>query len=118
VRSRSWLLGILLLVTVVVSIGPPVIGIGSFHAADMIGTMPPWSEQTPYDFVSHVGVFSPLTLPCLIAPLWLAPKLTKLLEMGVAALGMILLLRRRELGPVIRLRRQLSPAVSGCVWHT
>jgi hypothetical protein len=143
VRSRSWLLGILLLVTVVVSIGPPVIGIGSFHAADMIGTMPPWSEQTPYDFVPdnthvsdtvnalvpmrasfrdrvrsgdlplwdplqgtgapaavvpNVGVFSPLTLPYLIAPLWLAPMLTKLLEMGVAALGMILLLRRWGLG--------------------
>jgi hypothetical protein len=48
--------------------------------------------------VPNVGVFSPLTLPYLIAPLWLAPTLTKLLEMGVAALGMTLLLRRRGLG--------------------
>lgn len=135
--------GGLLIATVVVSIGLPVLGIGSFHAADMIGTMPPWSEQTPYDFqpdnphvsdtvnavvpmrtafrdrvwagdlplwnpllgsgeplatVPNVGTFSPLTLPYLVAPLWLAPVLTKLLEVGVAVLGMYLLARRWNLG--------------------
>lgn len=136
--STSRLLG-LLLVTVALSIGPPLVGIGSFHAADMMGTMPPWSEQTPYDFrpdnahvsdtvnavvpmrasfrnrvwegdlplwdplrgageplavVPNVGTFSPLTLPYLIAPLWLAPMLTKLIEFVVAAVGTYLLVRR------------------------
>ncbi len=131
-------LGLVLVVTVVASIGLPIVGIGSFHATDVIGTMPPWSEATPYDFrpdnglvtdtvngvvparaafrdrvwsgdlpmwdplrgpgeplgvIPNVGTFSPLTLPWLVAPLWLAPVLTKLLETGVAVVGMFLLCR-------------------------
>ena len=139
----SRLLGAVLLLTVVVSIGTPVLGIGSFHAADMMGTMPPWSEQTPYDFrpdnvhvsdtvnavvpmrvsfrdrvwegdlplwdplrgageplatVPNVGTFSPLTLPYLLLPTWLAPVATKLIEVAVAAAGAYLLARRWGLG--------------------
>ncbi len=141
--STSRLLGLLLLVTVALSIGPPLLGVGSFHAADMMGTMPPWSEATPYDFrpdnphvsdtvnavvpmrasfrdrvwqgdlplwdplrgageplaaVPNVGTFSPLTVAYLVAPLWLAPVLTKLLEVVVAAAGTFLLVRRWGLG--------------------
>lgn len=141
--NLSRLLGVVLVATVVASIGLPIFGIGSFHAADMMGTLSPWNETVAYDFqpdnthvsdtvnavvpmraafrdrvlegdlpmwdslrgmgaplavIPNASVFSPLTVPYLVAPLWLAPVLTKLLELGVAVLGMFLLVRRWGLG--------------------
>jgi hypothetical protein len=73
------------------------------------GELPWWNPYpaggTPLASIPDTAVFSPLNLPWLILPGWLAPAYNALVGLGVAALGMYLFLRR--------LRLSKLPAVIG-----
>ena len=55
------------------------------------------SGGTAFGSGTGVGFYSPLNLPYLLLPTWLAPAYVKLLEMAVAIGGMVLFLRRLDL---------------------
>jgi hypothetical protein len=62
------------------------------------GELPWWNPYpaggTPLASIPDTAVFSPLNLPWLILPGWLAPAYSALVGLAVAALGMYLFLRR------------------------
>jgi hypothetical protein len=68
--------------------------LGAGHLADW---NPLVSGGTAFGSGTGVGFYSPLNLPYLLLPTWLAPAYVKLLEMAVAIGGMVLFLRRLEL---------------------
>jgi hypothetical protein len=129
-------------VVVLLGIGTPLLGIGTFSGADLLRTYEPWrsgvdtgtephlpivsdtvdvvlpghelfgrqlrdgavpdwnplaSGGTAFADGTGVGFWSPLSLPYLLLPTWLAPAYVKLLEMLVALAGMVLFLRRLSL---------------------
>lgn len=49
---------LLVLVTIVASIGPPLWGVGVLHAADLLGTLQPWRADVPHGFVPDNGQVS------------------------------------------------------------
>jgi len=55
----------------------------------------PWSSGgSPLASVPNFATWSPLSLPYLLLPTWLAPAFVKLLEIAVSVAGMVLLVRR------------------------
>lgn len=62
------------------------------------GHFPTWAPYevggAPLASLPNHGALSPMSLPYLILPLWLAPAYVKLLEFAVAIGGMVLFLRR------------------------
>ena len=62
------------------------------------GELPWWNPYpaggTPLASIPDTAVFSPLNLPWLLLPGWLAPAYNALVGLAVAALGMYLFLRR------------------------
>jgi hypothetical protein len=146
-RFVLWIVAVLA-VTVVVSIGTPLIGSRTFFGADVLKAYAPWNQDARRDFRPHdvrvadtvnavmpmraefrgrilggdyplwtslpsggvplgtvpnFGALSPLSAAYLLAPLWYAPALSKLLEMVVAAGFTFLFLRRLGLGPAASL---------------
>lgn len=164
-RTLARLLLVVLVITVCVSIGTPLVGLRVFFATDILQTLPPWSQNAPPGFaptnprlrdpVSAVmpvlaefrrgvlsghfplwstdpsggvplgtlpynGLLSVLNLPYLLLPMWYAPAISKLLEMGVAAGFTFLFLRRIGLGKAASLVGGLIYVNSGfqVVWTT
>lgn len=66
------------------------------------GDFPLWDPHpnggAPLGAVPDSGMLSPLNVPYLVAPLWMAPALSKLFELSVAIGFTYLLLRRLSLG--------------------
>jgi hypothetical protein len=127
---------------VVLGIGTPLLGIGTFSGTDLLRTYEPWRSGVDTGDLAHlqtisdtvdvvlpghqlfdsqlrsgnipdwnplvaggtafadgtgVGFWSPLSLPYLLLPAWLAPAYVTLLEMLVALAGSVLFLRRLSL---------------------
>jgi hypothetical protein len=127
---------------VLIGIGLPLIGIGSFSGADLLQAREPWKSTAPTGFAAQIAsvsdtidsviathhfyaeqigdgnfpvwnplsgggsplgtgisyaVFTPINLPYLFLPTWLAPAWAKLLELVVAIGGSYLFLRRLKL---------------------
>jgi hypothetical protein len=127
---------------VLVGIGTPLLGIGTFAGVDILRSYEPWRSAVDTGFAAHlptvsdtvdvvlpghrlfgsqlragnvpdwnplvsggtafadgtgVGFWSPLSLPFLLLPAWLAPAYVTLLEMLVAIGGSFLFLRRLAL---------------------
>jgi Bacterial membrane protein YfhO len=86
------------------------------------GDFPMWTALPagglPLGTVPDEGTFGPLNLPYRVAPLWYAPGLAKLLELGVAAGFTFLFLRRLGLGRPAAVLGGLTFAMSGfqVVW--
>jgi hypothetical protein len=86
------------------------------------GDFPMWTALPagglPLATVPDEGTFGPLNLPYRVAPLWYAPGLAKLLELGVAAGFTFLFLRRLGLGRPAAVLGGLVFAMSGfqVVW--
>jgi hypothetical protein len=139
---------------IVLSVGGPLVGLGVFHAADMLNLYAPWRADAPHGFlpenglvsdtvngvmpsraefvrrlhsgdvalwadtpggggalgvIPDVALFSPLTWPYLLLPLWYAPAVAKALELAVAAAFTALFLRRLS-------TNRIAAAVGGLVY--
>jgi Bacterial membrane protein YfhO len=124
---------------VLIGIGLPLVGHGSFSGADLLLAREPWKSTAPTGYSAQIAsvsdtidsvlathhfykeqidagnvpvwnplaaggsplgtgisyaVFTPVNLPYLILPTWLAPAWSKLLELAVAIAGSFLFLRR------------------------
>lgn len=86
------------------------------------GDFPLWSPYAaggaPLGALPNASTLSPLTVPWLVVPAWYAPALAKLLELLVAAGGMVLFLRRLGVGRPGALVGALAFVLSGfqVVW--
>ncbi|GAB2870666.1 DUF6541 family protein [Nocardioides pacificus] len=82
-------------------------GVAATKQALLHGDLATWSPYevggSPLAHLPNHGVFSPLALPYLVLPLWLAPAFVKLGEIAVGIAGMFAFLRRRGVrrGPAL-----------------
>jgi Bacterial membrane protein YfhO len=70
----------------------------------------------PLGAIDDVAVFSPLSWPFIVLPLWLAPAWSHLLVMAVAIWGMVLFLRRLGMSTLAGLVAGLAFATSGFMY--
>ena len=84
------------------------------------GDFASWSPYNnggmPLGAIDDVSVFSPLTWPFFVLPLWLAPAWSHLLVMAVTIWGMVLFLRRLGLSTLAGVIAGLAFATSGFMY--
>lgn len=86
------------------------------RSGDLAWWSPYNSGGAPLAGVGDDSVFSPLVLPYMVLPLWLAPAYAHLLVIGVTVAGMVLLLRRLGLSHAAGLLGGFAFATSGFMY--